>query len=473
MCKRFSNSCILIVLVLSLPGVVLSALGGAETSSVEPGAVLPLSSVTLFSSGVGYFQRTGQVEGNTSVSLSFKTKDINDLLKSMTLQDFDGGSVTSVNYSPRDPLNTTLKSLAVNLTGNPGLAGILSQIRGEKVSVVSGEQGKKSGKVIGIENKLDSENRSAAYLNMLTKAGIQSLLMNDIISIRLLKPGLQADFEMALALLNETRSREEKQVTLHFQGQGRRTVQVGYLLETPVWKTTYRLVLGDQSTHFLQGWAIVENPTDEDWHDVRLALVSGRPISFVMDLYRPIYQPRPTVALQLAPSLRPQEFEAELRVAPSAPRRFSEPSSIPQAAELYSGPGADALPMEEYEEELDLSLGVQSAARGGQAGEFFRYTIEHPVSLSRQESAMVPIVNQEIEGQRFGIYNQGSHVLHPFNSVKLKNTTGLYLLGGPVTVFEAGTYAGDAQIVSLPNGAERLISLSLDIDTQVKTETNS
>ena len=89
-------------------------------------------------------------------------------------------------------------------------------------------------------------------------------------------------------------------------------MRVGYIQETPVWKTSYRLVLERRQAALLQGWAIVENPTEEDWNDVRLTLVSGRPISFIMDLYQPLYIPRPVVELELYASLRPQVYEQDL-----------------------------------------------------------------------------------------------------------------------------------------------------------------
>ena len=65
---------------------------------------------------------------------------------------------------------------------------------------------------------------------------------------------------------------------MHFAGEGKRKVQVGYVVEAPIWKTSYRLVLSDTEAPFLQGWALVENTTDEDWQGVRLSLISGRPI---------------------------------------------------------------------------------------------------------------------------------------------------------------------------------------------------
>ena len=99
---------------------------------------------------------------------------------------------------------------------------------------------------------------------------------------------------------------------MKFLGKGEREVRVGYIQEAPVWKTSYRLVLDENGKPFLQGWAIVENTTDIDWKDVRLTLVSGRPISFVMDLYSPLYATRPTIVPELFASLSPQVYGQNL-----------------------------------------------------------------------------------------------------------------------------------------------------------------
>src|SRR5262245_29879260 len=85
----------------------------AEIRAAERGAVstrLPLSELILYSSGVGYFERVGEVEGRAEVDLRFKVDDINDLLKSLFVQDFNGGQISAVTYGSRDPLTKTLKS---------------------------------------------------------------------------------------------------------------------------------------------------------------------------------------------------------------------------------------------------------------------------------------------------------------------------------------------------------------------------
>ena len=124
-------------------------------------------------------------------------------------------------------------------------------------------------------------------------------------------------------------------------------------------------------------------------------------------------------------------------------------------------------------DELDLREGVATAAQTIEAGNFFRYQIKHPVTIPRQESAMLPIVNQNVAGQRVSIYNRNVQAKHPLHGLKLKNTTGFDLMGGPLTVFEEGSYAGDAQINTLSSGAERLISFAIDLDTEVAVSSRS
>ena len=132
----------------------------------NPGPNLPLSQVVLFNSGVGYFQREGEVEGNARVDLHFPVGDINDLLKSMVLQDLGGGKVGAVSYDSQDPIEKTLRSFAVNLTGNPTFGQMLNQARGEKVEVVlqqtaAGQPGTLTGGIIGMEAQTEPVGKAA------------------------------------------------------------------------------------------------------------------------------------------------------------------------------------------------------------------------------------------------------------------------------------------------------------------------
>ena len=108
---------------------------GEAKQDLKPAVSLPLTRVVLFNSGVGYFSRCGEIEGDARVDLTFPESDINDLLKSMVLEDFGKGRIAAVSYDSREPIARTLSSFAINLTGNPTFAGIVSQMRGERIEV--------------------------------------------------------------------------------------------------------------------------------------------------------------------------------------------------------------------------------------------------------------------------------------------------------------------------------------------------
>jgi hypothetical protein len=221
----------------------------------------------------------------------------------------------------------------------------------------------------------------------------------------------------------------------------------------------------------------VENTSDTDWRNVALTLVSGRPITFTMDLYQPLYIQRPEVQMELYQSLRPQtnqmamddklsDEEAASAPAPASPSAMSK-TSAPR--ELQRAAAGAAAPRGDF----SISQGVTAAAQGGQVGELFQYAIDKPVTLPRQQSAMLPILNQQVNGERYSLFNEGTDPKHPLNAVKLKNASTLHLMQGPITVFDAGTYAGDAQITDLAPGAEQLVTYALDLDTEVQATAGS
>ena len=170
--------------------------------------------------------------------------------------------------------------------------------------------------------------------------GIRSLHLNEVARVRFLNPVLESEFRKALETLALSHDTLKKSVSIHFAGQGKREVRVGYVVENPLWKTSYRLVLDKKEKPYLQGWAVVENATDEDWKDVRMALVSGRPISFQMDLYTPLFVPRPTVELELFASLRPPTYNGDLALAAKPGASAPMPTAaLDQPAFAGRGPG--------------------------------------------------------------------------------------------------------------------------------------
>src|SRR5262245_6822883 len=317
--------------VTALAGLVIFFRAGLNAADPPPNAVndpaaartanLPIAKTILYSSGVGYFQREGKVHDNARVDLSFPVQDINDLLKSMVLRDLSGGHVSAVSYDSQAPVERTLKSFAVNLNNNPGFGQILQQVRGEKVEAVlqqsnATQPGTITGSIMGVEMVKQPAGKDGVVeveqLNLWCADGIRSVKLADIQRLRFLNPVMESEVRKALETLAFSHDTQKKAVSISFTGEGDRDVRVGYVIENPIWKTSYRLVLGKDGKPFLQGWAIVENPSDEDWNGVGMVLISGRPISFQMDLYQPLYVPRPVVVPELFASLRPPTYEGNL-----------------------------------------------------------------------------------------------------------------------------------------------------------------
>ena len=471
-----------LAIVAALLGLASWAVGAeddqARPKDGDPGpkAALPLAQIILYSSGVGYFQRDGQVDGRAELELRFKTEDINDLLKSLVVQDRDGGRVTGVTYGSRDPITKILKSFSIDLTSNPTLGQLLGQVRGERVEVSI--PAAVTGIIVGVETKVQPAGEDKVvqveYLNLLTDEGLRSVPLGQVQRIMLKNERLDAELRQALAALAAGHDTQKKTVTIGFDGQGKRRVRVAYIVETPVWKTSYRLVLDDEDRPFLQGWAIVENMTDDDWKDVQISLISGRPVSFVMDLYQPLYASRPVVVPELFAGLRPQVYGEAMEKAPVPPGAAAgaAPMVMPAPARSMMRRGAmmEATPPMATPEAARLGVNIQEgvtvAAWGAQAGELFEYAIKASVSLERQKSAMLPILSQAVDGQKVSIYNPAVQPKHPLNGFRLKNTTPLHLMQGPITVFDAGAYAGDARIEDLAPSQERLLSYALDLKTE-------
>jgi hypothetical protein len=484
------------VLSAAIAGVMVSSTLMAQESQPAPAAVaaekqadVPVKVVVLFSSGVGYFEHFGTVAGNTTTELRFKTAQINDILKSLVLQDMDGGKVTTITYPSQDPISKTLRSFQVDITGNPSLADLLNQLRGAKVKV-SVATTELTGTILGVEIKQkpigDGKFVPTPVLNLLAGATIRSVELPDVRELSLEDAQLQAELTQALVALAAARDQDKKPVGINFLGEGERRVRVGYVVETPIWKTSYRLILDDPKAvdedgkpkpgGNLQGWAIVENQTDNDWTNVQLSLVSGRPISFVQDLYQPLYIPRPVVQPQLYASLRPQQYEGgwggggaaddapadQLMNIPAPASPMPSMARVRREAGPAGGRSAGGAIQNEEMQALDAAKSVESVASAAQVGELFQYTVGN-VSLPRQKSAMIPIITDPLSVERVSIFNLGVLAKHPLNGAILTNTTDKHLLTGPITVFDGGGYAGDAQIDNVPPGQQRLLSYGIDL----------
>ena len=492
----------------------------AGPGAARPEVDLPIRGITLYRSGVGYFERSGMVDGNSEVTLRFNTEQINDILKSMILLDLGGGSIESVSYGSKEPLARRLASFGINISANPSIPELFSQIRGAPVKVyVAGAE--ISGTVLGIEQRSTAPTKDVPavqlpHLNLVTSTGVRSIAITDISSFEILDKELAGELNKALAALAEYRADRTKTVDLRFSGSGSRQVVVGYVHEMPVWKTSYRLNLDQGETSpkksgektkgmvALQGWAIVENTTDQDWNRVKLSLVSGRPVSFQMDLYEPLFTFRPMVAVPTVPGVMPRAYGGGMDLAADEAakaeslryrrgNRFETEKSLQDGVASHSGGAYDAMKKDfnqdgrvteqdllEYQRtRSQVSAGdmvdyaAHAQAQGAEIGEVFQYQLDAPVSIERQRSAMIPILSANVTGRRVSIFNPSDGAQHPMRGVELINESGLQLLPGPIAVFDGAAYAGDAQIGQVSKGDKRLLAYSVDLDVNVVTKHDS
>ncbi|MCA9300714.1 MAG: hypothetical protein KDA28_16710, partial [Phycisphaerales bacterium] len=371
---------------------------------------------------------------------------------------------------------------------NPDLPELLNRLRGAPVHLQRAT-GSVQGTVLGVESRrvtTDDRTVDVPFVNLVTDRGIQSIDIASVSHFTILDEQLAAELNKALVALAQNRAETTKSVDLTFRGEGAREVMVAYVHEMPVWKTSYRLVLPEQvededdptlregGMPSIHGWAIVENTTDEDWQNIELSLVAGQPVSFVMDLYEPLFMARPQVPVPTAGGVSPRVYADVMETfAPNELEvRFAETVDRSERARglgrFAGGEMADAAPAAALEglrsKSLDFDYAPSSMASANEVGEVFQYTIDHPVKVERQKSAMIPIVTSPIEGRRVSIYNRSDRAEHPMRGVELTNSTTLQLMPGPLAVFDGDAYAGDAQVGHIAPGDTRLLAYAVDLN---------
>lgn len=437
--------------------------------------------VTLYKHGLGFFEQVHPIEGDAEVRLDFRPGEMNDLLKSLTVHD-PKGVVLSVSYDSDKPVHQLLQDIALELPQQGGGAALLARLRGAEV-VARTASGEVRGSVVGLESRPrqlgDKTVVSESWLTLWTAGGrLVNLNLAETQSVELLDEALRTDLGYALEVVFKTNKRETKQLSIFTRGQGSRELQISYLTEAPAWKSSYRILLPDEpgAAPFWEGWALVDNPRDEDWDEVELTLVAGLPVSFRHDLYTPRFVERPEVEVQREATVQPMVIGGAV---PELAKKVSAPA-MALSARAYRGGGGD------YDDgalELSLdeapsfgftppSVAKERAAQvmAQSVGEMFHYKLRHPVTVKRNGSALVPLVGQEASGGKVLLYNAAERRTNPFAAVELTNTTGLTLEGGPLLVIEGGSYAGEAMLDTLKPDDRRIVPYAVDLAVRAECE---
>ncbi|OFV94678.1 MAG: hypothetical protein A3H28_04080 [Acidobacteria bacterium RIFCSPLOWO2_02_FULL_61_28] len=432
-------------------------------------AELPVRQVILYKHGVGYFQRSGQLAAGESARLDFNASEMNDVLKSLTIVERGGGKISGLRYDSSEPLEKKLSEYPFRLGAGQSLSAVLDQLKGALIELKFGAETVRGAILSGRVTPRDERRPESEQLLLLLDSGeMRNFDLAAATNIRLLDSVLQSQFKDYLAALVGARSKDKRSVYIDSTGTQARQLIADYMIPMPVWKSSYRLIWDATAEPMLEGWAIVDNTTGEEWTNVQLSLVSGRPISFISRLYEPRYITRPTAELPEERAQRPVILqgaieEAKVADAPAQLRaqRMAMPASAPMAMEKDIAGARE-----------EIASTITAAAAGQELGELFEYRFSTPVTVRRNESAMLPFLQQKLSARKLLIYLDPSSV-HPMNSAELTNSSGKTLDGGPITVYEDNAYAGEALMETLKAGDKRLISYGVDLGTRLTTQFDS
>jgi len=469
-----------------------------ENANPTP-AKLPVRRVVLYKNGVGYFEHLGRVRGSQDVHVDFTSAQLNDVLKSLTVLDLSGGKISGVDYNSEAPLARRLATLRLTLGENPTMADFLAALRGARLEVRSGSGAAMAGKLLSVEKKSrekDGATTEWTEISLVNDGGeVRSAEVTPATSVRIAEKDLQVEVGRYLGLIASSRDQDLRRMTISTTGPGERNLYVSYISEVPVWKTTYRLVLSSRAEKkpLLQGWAIVDNTIGEDWNDVELSLVAGAPHSFIQQLSQPYYGRRPVVPLPESVQLTPQTHAATLE-----PSVRGGAGGIPGGVaggvmggvigSLGSGSGggtgggsfhaslappppppamAEAVDVEEAREESEPS------AEGNALGDLFEYKLKERVTIRKNQSALVPILQTDITAEKVSLWSESLGVARPLRALWVNNASSLTLDGGSFSVLDSNTFAGEGLVEAIKPSERRLLSYATDLGLLVDTKLES
>lgn len=445
-----------------------------------PAAELPVRQVILYKHGVGYFLRSGQLGAGDTARLEFNAADMNDVLKSLTIVEKGGGKISGLRYDASEPLDKKLSGYPFRLGPGQPLSAVLDQLKGAILELKFGTETIRGAILSGRVTPHDDKRPETEQILLLLDSGeMRGFDLASAASIRLLDPALQTQFKQYLADLSGARSQEKRSVYIDSTGAQSRQIVAEYMIPMPVWKSSYRLIWEQAGEPTLEGWAIVDNTTGEDWSGVQLSLVSGRPISFVSRLYEPRYITRPTAELPeeraQAPVVYQGAIEEEAKVGQGGGSGGGmgggvfRPGGVGRNMASAPAPPPPA-PMAKML--TDVTSTVAAATDAQELGELFEYRFPNAVTVHKSESAMLPFLQQKLSARKLLVYSNPASV-HPLHSAELTNSTGKTLDGGPITVYEDNAYAGEALVETLKAGDKRLISYGVDLGTRITTQLDS
>jgi hypothetical protein len=484
---------------LSVLCLAFASMSSAQSSTPAPASTnaasrLPVTRVILYKNGVGYFEHSGRVRGSQDVNIDFTTAQLNDVLKSLTVLDLGKGRITGVSYNSAAPLEKRLGSLRLPVGENPTTPQFLNALRGARLEVRSASA-VASGRLLSIDERelpgKGDEKITIYQISIVSDTGdVRVFDLNPSTSVRIVEKDVNEEVGKYLGLVASTRDQDVRRMAISTAGAGERDLLVSYISEVPVWKCTYRIVMPVEGKPLLQGWAIVDNTVGEDWRNVELSLVAGAPQSFVQELSQPYYARRPVVALPENAMVTPQTHEATIEeiaeAPPSAAMGLTMPTSINGVANSVATP-APKLPAKIgsgsgggiaggsfkrwLDEDVNQLESRTTVAQTQELGDLFEYRLKDRVTIRKNQSALVPILQARIDAEKVSVWNPSEPSV--LRALWLTNSSDLTLDGGSFNVLDGNAFAGEGLMAPIKAGEKRLLSYASDLGVLVDAKQQS
>jgi hypothetical protein len=474
--------------------LLLSPMALAQSPASASPVRLPVKRVILYKNGVGYFEHSGQVNGNEDVNIDFTTAQLNDVLKSLTTLDLGKGRITGIAYNSIDPINKRLGALRLPIGEDTTTAQFLDAIRGARIEVRSGALSA-SGRLLSVEQRelpgKDDQKITVTQISLVSDTGeVRQFDLTPATSVRIVEKDLNEEVGRYMHLVASTRDQDVRRLTISTAGTGARELLVSYISEVPIWKCTYRIVVPKDGKRLLQGWAIVDNTVGEDWDNVELSLVAGAPQSFIQDLSQPYYARRPVVPMPENAMTTPQTEEATLEekqsvevttqngpLAPPPPAATGSPMRMKAgvAGGVIGGIGSGSGRSVSVDRAVvnggafdQIQNGTSIAAEARDLGDLFEYQLKDRVTIHKNQSALVPILHARVEAEKVSVWNPNEG--HALRALWLNNTSGLTLDGGSFNVLDDNAFAGEGIMDPVKPDEKRLLSYAADLGLGVDTK---
>jgi hypothetical protein len=529
--------------LLTLPS--LSACAGRTPYPSVADDGLALDTVVLYRNGVGYFERRGKVEGD-ALRLRVRKDQVNDLLKSLTVVDEDGKAV-SVSM-PLDPQTWASVAMATLAPGNGSLPAVLDSLRGTEVTVRANNQYIR-GRIMMVEQIINEPDPDAVSigrmgtppgaadsrdwkLTLLSRGQLEIIRLSKIRGISLHDGDLAMQLHRSLDASAGEGMFEQVDIEIRLVDARSHRLTVSYVVGAPMWKPTYRVVLPSKAggEALLQGWAVVDNISGEDWNEIGLSLTSGAPISFRYDLHTPreVWRSDMTASAadkQAAVALGEttwgtEEERNEMPAAEPEPDTgyYDKPTDDAYDYDRYDGDesgvmgGARAENAKKspakskenrptgtstssparkndsladgrnFESTVDATIDVDTLRRSTMASSrsqrisgLTRVDLQDPVTVPDGTSTMVALINETVAAEETFLYKPGGagygYESNPYRVVRFQNSTPYVLEPGPISIYSGGSFVGEGLSEAVGAGTSVTIPFAVETDIMVTSAT--